>query len=315
MSRGRRPGFTPRTMWSGDDLETDRRRAIDDFRQQRMAEPLEEYLDQFDGVQGVLEELLESTVDLTQLEGQAVEILTDPLLLDAFRYLAGPPISVDDLKTLVDNTLSRAALREDPDAIRRAVDTILVGLDRRRFPWIMEGREPTAAERDAAILATASMIALRRTETVRRNEGKNEQEERVRMALLEYGFAEIDIPGLQIDTLSRAPRSGGFCREVALGERKADLVVGLWDGRVMPIECKVSNSSTNSIKRLNNDAAVKAERWIEDFGATQVVPTAVLSGVYKLRNLEQAQRRGLTLYWAHRLEDLITWIGSTRTPD
>ena len=44
------------------------------------------------------------------------------------------------------------------------------------------------------------------------------------------------------------------------------------------------------MKRLNNDAAVKAETWRTDFGTTQVVPAAVLSGVYKLHNLEEAQK-------------------------
>jgi hypothetical protein len=105
---------------------------------------------------------------------------------------------------------------------------------------------------------------------------------------------------------------GEFCAESLFGTRKADLIVRMWDGRIMPIECKVSNSSTNSVKRLNNDAAVKAEVWIQDFGRTQVVPVAVLSGVYKARNLQEAQRRGLTLYWAHRISDLTTWIESTR---
>lgn len=80
----------------------------------------------------------------------------------------------------------------------------------------------------------------------------------------------------------------------------------------MPIECKVSNSSTNSVKRLNNDAAVKAEIWIKDFGGLQVVPVAVLSGVYKLHNLEEAQRRGLSIFWSHRLSDLVEWIETTR---
>jgi hypothetical protein len=37
----------------------------------------------------------------------------------------------------------------------------------------------------------------------------------------------------------------------------------------MPIECKMSNASTSSVKRLNNDAApkasgVKATRWKAD---------------------------------------------------
>lgn len=80
----------------------------------------------------------------------------------------------------------------------------------------------------------------------------------------------------------------------------------------MPIECKVSNSATNSVKRLNNDAAAKAEAWLKDFGTRQVVPTAVLGGVYKLRNLEDAQDRRLALFWAHRLNELTDWIETTR---
>lgn len=63
----------------------------------------------------------------------------------------------------------------------------------------------------------------------------------------------------------------------------------------MAIECKVSNSSTNSVKRLNNDAAIKAETWRSAFGHLQVVPAAVLGGVYKIHNLEDAQERGLSL--------------------
>lgn len=47
------------------------------------------------------------------------------------------------------------------------------------------------------------------------------------------------------------------------------------------------DSALNSVKRLNNDAAVKAEYWLEQFGASQVVPAAMLSGVFKVKNLEQ----------------------------
>ena len=96
------------------------------------------------------------------------------------------------------------------------------------------------------------------------------------------------------------------------GDRKADLVVRLYDGRLMPIECKVSNSATNSVKRLNNDAAVKAEAWLKQFGTLQTVPTAVLSGVFKRHNLVQAQEAGLTIYWAHDLQPLGDFILSDR---
>ena len=75
----------------------------------------------------------------------------------------------------------------------------------------------------------------------------------------------------RVPTLSVAPAEGQFCRESMLGSRKADFIVGLMDGRTMAIECKVSSSSVNSIKRLNNDAAVKATVWKREFGTMQVV--------------------------------------------
>jgi hypothetical protein len=153
-------------------------------------------------------------------------------------------------------------------------------------------------------------MATRRLETSRRTQEKQRQEDDVEQALLASGMKTV--PVRTISVLSGAPGPGELCRESALGNRKADIIAGLWDGRTMPIECKVSNSATNSVKRLNNDAAAKAEAWRIDFGATQVVPSAVLSGVYKLHNLEDAQRRGLKIFWAHDISRLTDWIGSTR---
>lgn len=143
-------------------------------------------------------------------------------------------------------------------------------------------------------------------------EGKTVEETSVQRALEDYGLTLLQIAGGAIETLRQAPKPGQFCREVLLGERKADLVVGLWDHRIMAIECKVSNSATNSVKRLNNDAAVKAEVWLSDFGTRNVVPVAVLSGVFKPHNLLNAQNRGLTLYWAHRLSDMTEWMDLIR---
>ena len=46
--------------------------------------------------------LLELTVDLREVHEHAVDILADRRLRDARRYIAGPPISDDDWKTLAD---------------------------------------------------------------------------------------------------------------------------------------------------------------------------------------------------------------------
>ncbi len=296
--------------WSSQELEDARLVAIDIFRQQRMAEPLEAYLGYFDQVRAAVENLLEMTVDLSTITDSAVDVLTDPDLLEAVRYLAGPPISADDLKVVADARLSPGALRNDPDMARRVIDTILLGLDRNRFPWVAEDREPTEAERGAAAMASAALIASRRVMTARANESKTEQEQLVKDRLLQEGFTEV--APREIPTLDQAPASGEFCGESLFGSRKADVVIRLWDNRVLALECKVSNSSTNSVKRLNNDAAVKAGIWLNEFGSRQTVPAAMLAGVFKRHNLEQAQDNGLSLFWSHELDQLIAFIESTR---
>jgi hypothetical protein len=109
-----------------------------------------------------------------------------------------------------------------------------------------------------------------------------------------------------------APAPGSFCREAQVAGRKADIVVVLYDKRLLLIECKVSNSALNSVKRVNNDAGAKASIWIKSLGEVQVVPAVMLSGVFKPHNLEQAQNQKLSLFWAHRMEDLGEFILSTK---
>ena len=103
-----------------------------------------------------------------------------------------------------------------------------------------------------------------------------------------------------------APNPDEFCKEALVGTRKAGIIIRLWDGRLTPTECKVSNSATNSIKRLNNDAAVKASIWLKEFGTRQIVPAAVISGVFKLGHLKSAQEAGLSLFWSHSLEQMLS---------
>lgn len=296
--------------WDPEQLKKDGARAKEHFRELRYREPLEVYLEVFDEWLSIVEEFLEETVDLMQLESRALDILTDEKKLYVFRYLAGPPVSSDDLKILAQaESLAPTRLREEPETVERLISFMRDWHDRRRFPWVHGGWEPSEQERDAAILATTALLAMRRVAAMRRNEGKEIQEELVAAQLRRTGLEQVE--PRKIRTLAGAPGPGSFCRESELGGRKADFVIGLWDGRTMPLECKVSNSSINSIKRLNNDAAVKAETWKSDFGTVQVVPAAVLSGVYDLRHLKDAQHRGLTIFWAHDLRKLVDWIHKT----
>jgi XamI restriction endonuclease len=298
-------------LWDIEELKTQRRASIAAFRRERIGEPLEQYLLYFQAAREATETILELSLDLRRVREVAAEILSDEELVDTARYLASPPISKDDLETVADTTLARTLVRADPERAARLMDTILLGLDRERFPWVAEDREATEAEWNTAVISTAAMRAFRQVETWRRNEGKKSQESQVKDFLKEHcGFTEV--PARKIVNLSMAPDLGEFCGETDVGARKADICVRLWDGRLMPIECKVSNSSTNSYKRINNDAAVKAVRWREEFGTQNVVPTAVLSGVFALANLTYAQNHDLYLFWSHDLHPLRVFVEAAR---
>ena len=183
-------------------------------------------------------------------------------------------------------------------------------LDPKRFPWIAEERNPRAAERRIATVASAALVAAQKVQTKRRNDAKSDQEETVKQLLRRMGLAEVGRRDIAI--LRDAPAPGEFCPESKLGDSRADLVVGLYDRRVLALECKVSNSEVNSFKRVNHEAAGKARAWSVAFGQRQVVPGAVLSGVFKPDNLATAQGERLALFWLHRLEDLRDFIEGTR---
>lgn len=283
------------------------------FRDERLSEPLERWKTTFARYEAQFHRLFDEygIANPAALSPGQVAAIFREQLGDALRYLAGPPISADDLKVLADAaSLAPGPLSSNQEQAQRILDTILQALDPSRFPWVIEGRSPTDAEKSAAILASAALITAQRVSTDRRSEGKEGQEQAVKDYLISLGFQEV--PVRTIRTLTDAPDKGQFCGEALVGSRKADIPVRLYDGRLMPIECKVSNSATNSVKRINNDAAVKAGIWLREFGTNQVVPTAVLSGVFKVHNLEQAQIGGLTLFWAHDLNDMGDFIEATK---
>ena len=294
--------------WTDEQFDEQLADALEAFRVERLREPVEQYLEVFDGYAASVRSLLSETGNLSRLTDASLETLTDPDLLDALRYLAGPPISADDLKTLADASLASNKLRGDAAMAARVIDTILASLDTKRFPWVAEGRPPRDHELSAAAMASASLMATQRVQTNRRNQAKTDQEGAVKAYLADIGLTEVE--SREISTHGEAPPPGSFCGECLFGHRKADIVVQLHDGSLMPIECKVSNSATNSVKRLNNDAAAKAAVWIDHFGRGQTIPSAVLSGVFKKNNLRQAQDAGLTIFWAHDLTPLGNFIRS-----
>ena len=291
--------------WTPDEISLGVERGIHVFREERLAEARDDYISHFSEAQSAVEDLLELTTDLSALEAMGFEALTQ--YGEALRYTAAPPISEDDLATLSGVEKRFFTTSAGAPAV---VSTLAALVDTQKFPWIVDHRHPTQEERRSAVVATAAGIAARRVMTARAHEAKSAQEGTLVEALKASGFTEVH--PRQIRTLRDAPRPGEVCGESMLGSRKADIVIGLWDDRCLAVECKVSNSALNSVKRIKNDAAVKAKLWIQEFGTQLIVPAAVIAGVFNPATLLSAQADGLTLWWSHDLESMVEWIGQTR---
>jgi XamI restriction endonuclease len=242
----------------------------------------------------------EATDDLRSVTGEA--LLQDPLLWQVLRYCCAPPISEEDLWTMVGRKFRRVP-PEIADATAEAVQPLF---DPIRFPWLEQDRYPTDTERDASLLATTAMYASVMTGTRRRGDVSARQEAAVAAILTSSGF-DFDAGRAAISVLDALER-GSFSRERKVAGAKCDVPVRLRDGRLLAIECKVSNGPKNSWKRLNREVGGKAERWHGAFG-TQVVTAAVLAGVFDLSCLIAGQNdEGVALFWEHDLSALVYFV-------
>ncbi len=290
--------------WSEEQLEKGRAAALKRFIEAR--EGPKAYARNFGACLEDVEKLFDATNNLIRFTGD--KFAQDPGLVGAARFLGGPPISEDDLETLVGNGLGRNLTKE---VAARVAAVLKAAWDPIRFPWLAEGRGPTRAELKAATQWTAGIWAVERVRTEMRNEASKKQQNAIADALTSYGYVDAPRPaGRHIASLAAVP-AGQFMRNAWLGGKDCDIAVGLHDGRLLAIECKVSNSSVNSIKRLINDAGGKADIWAKVYGA-QVIPAAVLSGVFRLVNLVEAQaKHNVFIIWEHDLAPLKRFLNAT----
>lgn len=298
-----------------EEIAADAAQAKNLFRQRRLDEPLDKYLAAFAPLHAANSRLIAS---LTWLLSDPVDpefvasLVRDKDLLTALRYLGAPPISRDDLETLIENKLAWTAIRKDPERAERIRDTMARILDPKRFPWVHERRQPAEQEMHAAILASSVVAAAQRVQTARRSDEKRQLEGQVCQVLADMGLKEVATK--KITSMARdAPAPGEFSRACVVGEDEADIAVGLFDHRLLAIECKASNSEINSRKRINKEIGQDAQNWLRRFGTDQIVPAAAIQGVFKPGYLVAAQDIGVVIFWAHRLDDLRLFVESTKT--
>lgn len=321
--RPRTPAATPAAglvmppRWQDAQIAADATLAVGHFRQRREAELTASdspYAQAFAALHQSAQTVIPALDALpsSNAPGQTLAAwLEDPDCAAILRSLPGPPISEDDLATLLDASISPARLRRDEVLATALAGLIARALDKYRFAWFGSGREASPTELHVATVSTAVLAAAARAQTQRRSDERDQLEESVAAALEAIGWTVAARAARSLRTTRDWPGPSTFMRHVTLGEHNADFVIRLADGRIVALECKASNSVLNSRKRLNKEAERDARHWIELFG-TQVVPAVALRGVFDPRLVAQAQGAGLAIVWGHRLGDLTDFVGRAR---
>lgn len=302
----------PRTL-SAAELELRAREGTEAFVRERFANERSTstaYHRFFEQARHAAERALSETNDLLGLRESGKPLLEEGLLY-VLRAMDRPTVSEDDFKSLSDaGTTSRTRFKDGALA-GSALEYLSRNLNMDVLPWIEDGRSPRGDERKAACIAVAALIADQRTKTALRGNSSHSQEEDVRRALVERCGME-SIANHDFDIAKDGPLPGQvFAGETRVAGSKADVVLGLYDGRLMCLECKVSNSEVNSYKRLNHETLDKVTKWRVAFGR-QCVSGAVLQGCYKTKNLIDAQEAGAFLFWSSHLEELEEFVNSTK---
>lgn len=306
------PAATP-PLWDDAALHRHAQTALEEFVQRRLAEPSSRYSRHLRERRRALHALFRQLRSFDPRNPDieiARKILSDPELESALRYVAGPPVSQDDLGVLVTrgrDRIGRAAIKMNPTLANEIVELICRLADRERFPWLSRNRKPRPFEIKQAIRATTALHAAQAMQTERRAYGKV-VEARLRERLVQLGYEAVRTPNRgKITAPLHMPRARSFYGECSVQGRRADLLIGLSDGRALAVEAKDSSSVVNSVKRVLNDTAAKARHWHARFGE-MLVPVALLSGVFGVDSLKTAQASGLYLVWSHDLESFTQWV-------
>ncbi|MGB9163945.1 MAG: XamI family restriction endonuclease [Rhodomicrobium sp.] len=305
---------TPR-VWSDDELAQQAEIALNEFADRRLAKPGGRYLAHVQSCRQALFRLFEylGPIDPQNPSPETVRtILLDNDLFAALRYVAGPPVSEDDLKVLVTRStqgFGKTELRKNDALVKKVLALICKLADPYRFSWISAKRAPSPSEIRRAIAATTILHASQRLQTERRGYGRK-VEQRLEARLVELFFTKVPKPNKgKIRDPIHYPTYPNFYDECVLHGRKTDLLVALPNRRLVAIEAKDSSSTLNSIKRVLNDTAAKARHFHEE-GGKNIIPVALLSGVFDPQDLRSAQDTGLYLVWAHDLDGFVEWIKS-----
>ncbi len=309
----------PPDSWTEKELEGDAAEARRRFvleRRSALAREQKTYAQWLVEYTSAVRRLLGASNDLRDLVASA---LTERELLNLARYLAVPPISLDDLDTLTDACFglwvgqkTERGTRPTDEEFASAAELISERIDHGRAPWLALGRSPTEIERENFANWMASIPAMNRLTTIRRGERSRQQEDLTRAAAKAAGYRPAISPGTLTDPVKDMYPGTYSQKSRRLLGTNMDVPIRLKanhaTGQVfIAVECKVSNSSLNSRKRLL-EIRSKRETWDSSGLPHRFRTAAVLTGVFDVGRLIETQDTGVLIFWEHRLQDLTEFL-------
>jgi hypothetical protein len=265
----------------------------------------EAWRDAFDEAQTEVTAALDATSNLTAIN---TALLESGSHARALRFLLGPPLSQDQF-LLACPDWSKASEKTgrplSPESARAFAEAFELWKDPDRAAQLDDPER-----RRRAIAATAILIASNSFATRKRMRLAKAQEDAAATVLDKIGFEQIS-PGL-VESAG-ALKDGQYARATQFvtadgSSQEVDLAVGLSGGRILALECKVSNDRTNSIKRIN-DVLKKAAGWQTQWGRF-VITGALLQGVFSQKEPRRLLDNRVKIFWSHRLDDFRSWICS-----
>jgi hypothetical protein len=221
-----------------------------------------------------------------------------------------PPKSQDQLQIICRGYSKSAEKTGNKLPAERAAavnDAFQSWRDRSITPWLDAGREPTRKEIRHALHHAAPLIACQRLQTLKRMDASAAQEQAVAELLLDDDW---ELGSDRIIKRDRGVPLRRFLRKARFtaGERKKeiDIAMGLGEAYLLALECKVSNDSTNSTKRVN-DIAEKAAAWRGEYGRG-LITAAMLQGVYRAEDVIDLASGGVQVFWFHDLPRLTRYL-------
>ena len=288
------------TKWSDEELKKNRDLSEGRFILERRGEGPTAFYAAIDEVAPKVEEAMVATDNLRQLNGDV--LAENQTLWQTLRYFCAPPVSEEDLWTLVGHKFKNMR----SDIAPTTAEALAAVLDNRRFPWVELDRAPTDIERANAIAATTTLLAHETLKTTRRGISSKAQEDDVSDALVAAGL-KLDPSRSVIETLDQLER-GSFSRERKVSGAKCDIPIRLRDGRLLALECKVSNGPKNGWKRLSREVGGKSQTWTDVFGK-QVLTAALIAGVFDFSCVQKTQNnQDVYIFWQHDLQSLVKFV-------